>query len=258
MRRAAVMLVLLGAFGGGGVWPIPGEKAAKAARLYLDMLNYEQAIIQFDKAIADDPAEEGNRAGKGYAFYRLGRLDDAALALRSELVRNKENWQALTLLPLVQYVAGALRRGCRGRNRVPHPQGAGTPEADEDGQAAGVRLRYPNAGVPAFILGLCAARKGALARSRDRILQGDRLSVSGRGVPAPDDRRLMSAGTLGRSGAGGLSRRHANAGDSRDLRPARDHRRPDRRFRSRRRTFFETRPGAPAVRRLGRRELCRP
>jgi hypothetical protein len=31
------------------VMPTAGEDAAKAARLAMDMLNYEQAVVQFDK-----------------------------------------------------------------------------------------------------------------------------------------------------------------------------------------------------------------
>lgn len=140
---------------------VPAEKASKAARLYLDMLNYEQAIVQFDKAIANDPAEEGNRAGKGYALYRLGRLDDAALALRSELVRNKENWQALTLLPLVHYEKGRYEEAAQAAGEFLRLKGQELQRRTRTVKPPVFVFRYPNAGVPPFILGLCAARKGS-------------------------------------------------------------------------------------------------
>lgn len=114
--------------------------------------------IQFDKAIADDPKEEGNRAGKGYALYRLGRLDDAALALRSELVRNKLNWLALTLLPLVHYEKGRYEEAAEAAIEFLKLAGPQLTRRMRALKPAAFASRYPNAGVPVFILGLCAAK----------------------------------------------------------------------------------------------------
>lgn len=157
--------MILAAAGGGRGWSTPGEDAAKSARLCLDMLNYGQAIVQFDKAIADDPAGEGNRAGKGYALYRLGRLDDAALALRSELVRNKDNWLALTLLPLVHYEKGRLDAAAEAANEFLRSKGEELARRSRAVKPMVFASRYPNAGVPVFVLGLCIARGKAPADS---------------------------------------------------------------------------------------------
>jgi Flp pilus assembly protein TadD len=161
MRRTAIFLVLLAASALGTAGARAGENAAKAARLAMDMLNYEQAVVQFDKAIANDPKEDGNRAGKGYALYRLGRLDDAALALRSELVRNKENWLALTLLPLVHYEKGRYEEAAQAANEFLKLAGQQLARRARALKPLAFAARYPNAGVPVFVLGLCAAKQGA-------------------------------------------------------------------------------------------------
>ncbi len=166
LRRLLALVLLTAAVLAGPPAALTGaEKASKAARLYLDMLNYGQAVVQFDKAIADDPGEEGNRAGKGYALYRLGRLDDAALALRSELVRNKENWQALTLLPLVHYEKGRYAEAAQAAEEFIKVKGQELGRRVRAVKPMMFAARYPNAGVPLFVLGLCAARKGATAEA---------------------------------------------------------------------------------------------
>jgi len=165
MRPWLAFAMILAAAGGGPVWPAPGEKPAKSARLCLDMLNYGQAVVLFDKAIADDPAEEGNRAGKGYALYRLGRLDDAAVALRSELARNKDNWQALTLLPLVHYEKGRYDEAAAAANEFLRLKGQELVRRSRAVKPMVFAARYPNAGVPVFVLGLCIARGKAPADS---------------------------------------------------------------------------------------------
>jgi tetratricopeptide (TPR) repeat protein len=161
MRRSILLAAVLAALAAAGQASGKGENASKAARMALDMLGYEQAVALFDKAVADDPAEEGNRAGKGYALYRLGRLDDAALALRSELVRNKENWLALTLLPLVHYEKGRYDEAIEAANEFFRVKGQEALRRARAVKAPVYALRYPNAGVPAFVLGLAELRKNA-------------------------------------------------------------------------------------------------
>jgi tetratricopeptide (TPR) repeat protein len=164
-RRSIGFGLLVAAALAGPAPAVPAEKASKSARMCLDMLSYEQAVVLFDKPIADDPAEEGNRAGKGYALYRLGRLDDAALALRSEIVRNKENWQALTLLPLVHYEKERYEEATQAANEFLQVKGQELTRRARAVKPPVFEARYPNAAVPVFVLGLCAAKKQASAEA---------------------------------------------------------------------------------------------
>lgn len=155
--------------------PSGADNQAERALGCMDLMLYDEAISLFDKALAKDPAQPGLRIKQAYAYYRLNRPEKAIEALNKELETNPDDLNALILLSFVQYKTGrpdaaerAARLSCDTLEKVRKKS-----KADKLDKI--MKDLFPNAGVPAYILGLLAKKKGDVQGARSSFIQAQEL-----------------------------------------------------------------------------------
>jgi len=73
----------------------------KEADLLLDMMEYEAAIVNYLKVLSQDPQQGDVRKKIGYAYFQLGKTDDAVKFLKEELTLFPDNGDAYDLIVYV-------------------------------------------------------------------------------------------------------------------------------------------------------------
>jgi tetratricopeptide (TPR) repeat protein len=76
----------------------PKENLIKKAHQSMDFTEYERAIGYFDQALSADPNQKDVRASQGFAYFMLGKYDDAILILKEELTLFPDSLDASILL----------------------------------------------------------------------------------------------------------------------------------------------------------------
>lgn len=76
----------------------PKENLIKKAHQSLDFTEYERAIGYFAQALSADPNQKGVRANQGFAYFMLGKYDDALRVLKEELALFPDSLDASILL----------------------------------------------------------------------------------------------------------------------------------------------------------------
>ena len=73
------------------------------ADLLLDMMEYESAIVNYLKVLSQDPQQRDVRKKISYAYYQLGKVDDALNYIREELTLFPDNGDAYDFLTCILY-----------------------------------------------------------------------------------------------------------------------------------------------------------
>jgi tetratricopeptide (TPR) repeat protein len=141
----------------------------------MDLQLYEEAASLFSEALAADPARPDLRVKQAYAFYRLNRLERAEIVLGAELRMRPADPAALILQCFIQYKAGktaeAEKTALAFQAALDELRKKTKPRDFDDIR----RDLFPNAGVPSFILGTIAAKKGDAESARLRFIQARAL-----------------------------------------------------------------------------------
>jgi tetratricopeptide (TPR) repeat protein len=171
-RKAAYLFIALAVCGAGLAEAGPQANRAIDA---MDFMLYEEAVQLFDQALAQDPSRAGLRVKQAYAYYRLNRVEKAAEVLGRELEIRPDDLETLILQSFVQYKAGRPDEAEKAAQKF---------QSTLDVVRNRSRLRldgilrdlFPNAGVPAYILGLEAKKSGDVQAARSWFIQARALS----------------------------------------------------------------------------------
>jgi tetratricopeptide (TPR) repeat protein len=123
----------------------------------LDFALYDEAVSLFEKTLDQDPDRPGIRRHLGYALYRVGRMARAREILDLELERYPEDLNAVVFAGFLARRAGRSEEAERFARMFDAAFGK-LKKADQD--KALRKGLSPNAGIPAFILGLTASERG--------------------------------------------------------------------------------------------------
>jgi tetratricopeptide (TPR) repeat protein len=151
------------------------DKQVERALACLDLMLYEEAISLFDQALAKDPAQPGLRTKQAYAYCRLNRPEKAVEALNKELEAYPDDLNALILLSFVQYKTGHPDDAERTARLFYDTLEKVSKKSKPDKLNKIMKNLYPNAGVPAYILGLLAKRKQDIQAARSWLIQAQEL-----------------------------------------------------------------------------------
>ena len=80
----------------------------KEADLLLDMMEYEAAIFNYIQALSDDSLQRDVRKNIGYAYFQLGKIDEALKYIKEELSIFPDNGDAYDLLIYVLFKLNRL------------------------------------------------------------------------------------------------------------------------------------------------------
>ena len=78
------------------------------ADLYLDMMEYKAAIFNYMQALSDDSLQRDIRKNIGYAYFQLGKIDEALKYIKEELSIFPDNGDAYGLLIYVLFKLNRL------------------------------------------------------------------------------------------------------------------------------------------------------
>ena len=79
----------------------------------LDMMEYKAAIINYLKALSENPMRRDARKNIGYAYFQLDKIDDALKFLKEELKLFPDNEDAYDLLVYILYKLNKLEEADR-------------------------------------------------------------------------------------------------------------------------------------------------
>jgi tetratricopeptide (TPR) repeat protein len=149
------------------------------ALVCMDFMLYDEAISLFEQALQNHPMEHGLRVKQAYAYFRLNKYKEAVGALNREHELFQDDLKPLILLCFIQHVAG-------------QPDNAGITARAAQAKLdkilnmsnrkkvdAILRDLFPNAGLPAYLLGLEASKKQNSRTARSCFLRAQALSYDG-------------------------------------------------------------------------------
>lgn len=125
----------------------------KEADLFLDMMEYEAAILNYIKALPEDSRQRDIRKNIGYAYFQLEKIDEALKYLNEELSVFPDNGDAYDLLI---YVLFKLNRLDETHYLIRNHEVRFKPEEDN-----------PNCGLGDFILGMYFKDKKEYRKARN-------------------------------------------------------------------------------------------
>ncbi len=138
----------------------PEERDDAEAGLWaVDTARDDEAVAVLDRAIAADPLRAGLRWRKGFALLRLGRLEEAAAAVRDEAESRPGNWSTWTLLAFIERRRGRAAEAeaaCVEAERIlaavgTRPRRRGAAGSFRDGARTRPEVGRENAGLAALI-----------------------------------------------------------------------------------------------------------
>jgi len=180
-KKTILVLSFILFFGGISLHPQTKKDPITIADNLMYLLNYEEAILHYKKAIENNPTIKGIRLSLGYAHWKLGDYDETIKILKEEIDLFPENFEAYILLGLVYFKQNkfedaakvckayekrfqsyirekAFRKGFRFSLQVRDTRLRSILKE--------IRMENPNIGLPNFILGLCQKRKGKLSEAK--------------------------------------------------------------------------------------------
>ncbi len=125
----------------------------KEADLFLDMMEYEAAILNYTKALSKDSRQRDIRKNIGYAYFQLEKIDDALKYLNEELSIFPDNGDAYDLLI---YILFKLNRLDEAHDLIRNLEVQFKPEEVN-----------PNCGLGDFILGMYFKDKKEYRKARN-------------------------------------------------------------------------------------------
>lgn len=84
----------------------PKENLIKNAQQNMDMMNYSQAIRDFEQVLRDDPGRKNIRPKAAFAYFKRSRYEEAVRVLEEEIHLFPDDWDAYILLSYVQFSRG--------------------------------------------------------------------------------------------------------------------------------------------------------
>lgn len=160
------------------------EDYAQKAQSSMDMLNYLQAVEYYGQALAEQPQRQGLRTKQAFAYFRLGRNEDAVRVLTEEISFFSDNLDAPILLSYIYYSTEDLRASVeaalefirRLEKAVKQKVGEKSVGLLKSEHFAEFAEDNPNLGLPYFVLGLNYKGAGeypeALAHFRSALQAG--------------------------------------------------------------------------------------
>lgn len=164
------------------------ENPIRRAELCLDWMNYKDAIQLYSQAIAEKPQQPNIRVSQAYAYFQLGKLEDATKKLKEELTLFPDNFNAYILLGYVYFNQGKQEEAsevCQEFNTL--LEKAIRELAKEKGLKLSqrkdkkeflenyefflnkIRKKNPNFGLPNFILGLYHKKNENFEEARENF-----------------------------------------------------------------------------------------
>jgi superkiller protein 3 len=125
----------------------------KEADLFLDMMEYEAAILNYLKALSEDPRHRDIRKNIGYAYFQLEKIDETFKYLNEELSIFPDNRDAYNLLIYILY---KLNRLDEAHDLIRNHEVQFKPEESN-----------PNSGLGDFILGVYFKDKKEYRKARN-------------------------------------------------------------------------------------------
>jgi tetratricopeptide (TPR) repeat protein len=162
------------------------DMTVKRASACMDYMFYDEAIALFDRILEKHPAERGIRVDQAYAYFRLNKYDEAAAILEREHELFPDDLKPLILLSLVQDSMGRPDEALATARAVQAELDGLLKRSGRKKAASALRALAPNAGLPAYLLGLDASRKRDPRTARSRFLRAQALGYN------PMDCRLQA------------------------------------------------------------------
>jgi tetratricopeptide (TPR) repeat protein len=172
LRRAAVLAAALAVLGGRAGGSAGGSEDFKTVRECLDLMYYDQAVRLLGNILAEDENAREARFWQGFALSRMGRLDQAAIALRGEIERFPDHWAARTLLGHVYYLLGRRAEAEEAAREASDLVSKKKPEE---------RAKEANAGLSFYLKGMIAKEE-----RRFEAAEGDFSSAAAYGYDPAD------------------------------------------------------------------------
>jgi tetratricopeptide (TPR) repeat protein len=144
--------------------PGPPPDLLDRALSCLDIMAYDEAASLFEGILNDEYKRAGIRPYLAYAYDRLGNTHQAVLVLDTELRIRPEGLTSLSFMAFLHDKAGRFEEAVRFSRSfdAAFEKIKNKPKTRE----SALKTFGPNAGIPAFILGLAAAQKDDLESAR--------------------------------------------------------------------------------------------
>lgn len=183
-KKTILVLSIILFYGGMGLHPQTGKDPITIADNLMYLLNYEEAILHYQKAIENNPKIEGIRLSLGYAYWKLLNYDETVKILKEEIDLFPDNYEAYIFLGFVFFNQNKFEDAAevckayetRFRSYIREKafrMGFRLSLQVRDTRIRGIlkeiRMENPNIGLPNFIIGLCQKRKGKLSEAKDNF-----------------------------------------------------------------------------------------
>ena len=149
------------------------------ALVCMDFMLYDEAISLFEQALQKHPMERGLRIKQAYAYFRLNKYEEAVGALNREHELFPDDLKPLILLCFIQHAAGQPDNAGITARAVQAKLDKILNMSNRKKVDAILRDLFPNAGLPAYLLGLEASKKQNSRTARSWFLRAQALSYDG-------------------------------------------------------------------------------
>jgi len=145
------------------------------ALVCMDFMLYDEAISLFEQALQKHPMECGLRVKQAYAYFRLNKYEEAVGALNREHELFPDDLKPLILLCFIQHAAGQPDNAGITARAVQAKLDKILNMSNRKKVDAILRDLFPNAGLPAYLLGLEASKKQNSRTARSWLLRAQAL-----------------------------------------------------------------------------------
>lgn len=135
------------------------DMTVRRASACMDYMFYDEAIALFDQVLVEHPSARGIRVHQAYAYFRLNRFAEAAGILERERELFPADLKPLILLALVRDSQGRPAEALATARAAQDELDGLLKRPGRKKGATALRALAPNAGLPAYLLGLDASRK---------------------------------------------------------------------------------------------------
>lgn len=156
--------------------PLKGEDyRITRTSICMDFMLYDEAISLIEQALQKHPMERGLRVKQAYAYFRLNKCEEAVGALNREHELFPDDLKPLILLGFIQHAAGQPDNALITARAVQAKLDKILNMSNQKKVDAILRDLFPNAGLPAYLLGLEASKKWDSRTARFRFLRAQAL-----------------------------------------------------------------------------------
>lgn len=142
----------------------------------MDSMLYDEAISQFELALQAHPKERGLRVKQAFAYSRLKKYKEAVGVLDRERELFPDDLNPLILLSFIQHASGKPGDALMTARTVQAKLDKIVNSSNAKKLDARLRGLFPNAGLPAYLLGLEASKKQDSQAARSWFLRAQGLS----------------------------------------------------------------------------------